>query len=747
MIQQYYKDYQGQGITVIPIEWDSAKMQPVSHRKWSDTSTLSINASHNGIMIKCEGSLAALDFDIKNTPNKELFNQFKAIITHQRPEIYDKLYIESTRTSGYHLWLRYGKLQKKLSLAESEVGSEVIALYACGPLVYTYPTPGYNEYSGSMQDIETLSDDEFEYLISLSQHFNEYKPAFNPTNQAVSYPQGLEQYCLDFDHRLTDENWAEILEQSGLVCLTNYRYNSNDKFTAFKRVGSSSDAISAKVYYYNKKVMIFTASLHEYPNWHNRHDYPVWALTPCFMLFYQLGRDWQKVVERMQLIADSSGFELTQPVTYQGDYPVHVFPDSIRRSILEVSKARSLSVEFLATSGLWTVSSLAGTHYRSDFNGDGKNILFCLLIAPVSVGKTPAYKAMCENPLRKIQENADKNFTDKIIKHENDKADAMNGKKKFIDKRPNRYIPFAVDGTTEGYVALSMDQPNGIGVYHDEAETIFNAGSFKGTNDSISFFTQAFGGGRYTQIRADREKERIVPNLNINLMMGTQPSRLSSIFTSDRLASGFASRFLMVKCDYMQLNTEVDPFTKGKEMCEEWIELLNHLYISGEAYNRRDMDKVNITMSDEAKQIYRQYYKLNLEQANERITAKSEHIGTEAKMSTYFPRLVQILAIIHNPATPVITEQTIHDAYDLYRYYSKTTVDIVSGLTAEATTGLPEALELIYQALPNGVFNLEQAKDACKKINVSERKFQSSMRIKEFNVQFRKLSHGTYEKI
>jgi len=746
MINQYYQDYQSQGITVIPIEWDTNKMQPVSHRKWSDTSILSINSSHNGIMIKCEGNLAALDFDIKNTPNKELFNQFKAIILNQRPEIYDKLYIESTRTNGYHLWLRYGKLQKKLSLAESDLGSEVIALYACGPLVYTYPTPGYNEYSGSMADIEVLSDDEFEYLISLSQHFNEYKPSFNPANQAVSYPAGFEQYCLDFDTRVTDDNWAEILEQSGLVCLNNYRYNNNDKFTAFKRVGSTSDAISAKVYYYNKKVMIFTASLHEYPNWHNRHDYPVWCLTPCFVLYYQLGRDWQKVFESMQLIADSSGFELTQPATYQGDFPIHVFPAAIRNSMIEVSKARSLAVEFLATAGLWTVSSLSGTHYLSDFNGDGKNILFCLLIAPVSVGKTPAYKAMCENPLRKIQENADKKFTEKIIQHESDKADAMTGKKKFIDKRPTRFIPFAVDGTTEGYVALSMDQPNGIGVYHDEAETIFNAGSFKGTNDSISFFTQAFSGGRYTQIRADREKERIVPNLNINLMMGTQPSRLSSIFTSDRLASGFASRFLMVKCDYMQLNTETDPFAKSKEMCQDWIDLLNCLYNSGEGYNRRDMDKINITMTDEAKQIYRQYYKFNLEQANERISAKSEHIGTEAKMSSYFPRLVQILAIIHNPGSPVISEQTIHDAYDLYRYYSKTTVDIVSTLTAEATTGLPAPLELLYQALPDAEFTKKEAAAICLKLNLPARKFESAIRQKQFSQQFKMNSYGKYIK-
>ena len=151
-------------------------------------------------------------------------------------------------------------------------------------------------------------------------------------------------------------------------------------------------------------------------------------------------------------------------------------------------------------------------------------------------------------------------------------------------------------------------------------------------------------------------------------------------------------------------------------------------------------------MTDEAKQQYRTYYKLNLEQANERITAKSEHIGTEAKMSTYFPRLVQILAIMHNPDTPVITEQTVHDAYDLYRYYSRTTVEIVSTLTAEATTGLPAPLELLYQALPDIEFTKKEAAAICLKLNLPARKFEISIRQKQFSSQFKLIGHGKYVK-
>ena len=97
-------------------------------------------------------------------------------------------------------------------------------------------------------------------------------------------------------------------------------------------------------------------------------------------------------------------------------------------------------------------------------------------------------------------------------------------------------------------------------------------------NDSMSFFTQCFSGGRLTQIRAKRENERVVPNININILMGTQPSRLLNVFTKDALASGFTSRFLMVESDYMKLNTEVDPFSKNKEMSQDWTNIVQYLY-------------------------------------------------------------------------------------------------------------------------------------------------------------------------
>jgi hypothetical protein len=526
------------------------------------------------------------------------------------------------------------------------------------------------------------------------------------------------------------------LNDIGLEPLQNFRYNKKDSFAAYKRKESTSNAISAKVYFKSKRVLLFTASMHDFPNWHNKEQYPIWALPPSFVLYYKFGRDWDAVLKYIGC---------SKPLAI--DFPFEIFPEKIKQSIFDVAKERSLNPLFLATAGLWTISSLAGTCYTSAFGNDGKNILFCMLIAPVSVGKTPAYKAMCESPLKQLQEIEDEKFKTDVANWNAEKMQALNDKKQFTKPKPKRFIPFAVDGTTEGYIGLCQDQSAGIGVYHDEAETILNAGSFKSNNDSISFFTQAFGGGRYTQIRADRDKERVVQDLNINLLMGTQPSRMKNIFTEDRIANGFASRFLMVESEYLQLNEDADPFTSSRQICNEWVNLIHDLYNVNKTYCENEATPLHIEITEAAKQLYRKYYKQNLQSANQRIADNIEGhiIGTQAKMSTYIPRLTQLIAIINQPLQPIVTEEVVELGQRLFKFYSNSTISIISKIFMEADTGLPNELELLYNALPD-TFTNKQAEETCIKLNLPSRKYQIALRRKDFGKLFRKVKHGEYQK-
>ena len=429
-------------------------------------------------------------------------------------------------------------------------------------------------------------------------------------------------------------------------------------------------------------------------------------------------------------------------------YPFDIFPTKIRESIFDVSRELSLNPIFLATAGLWTASSLAGNAYVSEFGSSAKNILFCLMIAPVSVGKTPAFKSMCEQPLSDTLQREDQEYKNKLAEWNDERMAALSSKSQFTKAKPRRFHPFAVDGTTEGYIALCQDQPNGMGVYHDEAESILNAGAHKSNNDSISFFTQAFSGGRYTQIRADRDKERVVQNLNINLLMGTQPSRLTNIFTMDKIESGFASRFLMVQSDYIQLNVNADPFTQQRQMCAEWSNLILALYDINKTYSNDDVNPIKIQITDSAKELYRKYFQGSLMAANDRINNRIEDYikGAEAKMSAYFPRLTQIIAIINNPINPIIDENTIELGWQLYRYHAQSTVNILKNLHKTVETGLPLELDNLYNSLPFE-FTYADAEQICKKINLPDKKFRTALRRKDFKILFTKTDHGKYKKV
>jgi len=354
---------------------------------------------------------------------------------------------------------------------------------------------------------------------------------------------------------------------------------------------------------------------------------------------------------------------------------------------------------------------------------------------------------MCQNPMKAILDESDSDHDHAVKKWEERKSKAMKDKEHFFELKPRRIIPFLKDGTIEGYISLCVDQPNGIGIYIDEAEDIMNAGAYKSNNNSISFLTQAFNGGRYVQSRANRDNERVVKNMNINLLMGTQTERLHNIFPKDKIYSGFASRFLMCESDYKLLNIESDPFSSRREIHSDWVNILGKLYDHARRYNTGEAQPIKIHITDEAVELYRSNHKVQLTEANERISNRLEGfiLGTHAKMSNYVARLTQVVAILQNPMEPIITKDIVILANRLYKYYSETTLRMIGKLFENAETGLSTELNNLYMALPDE-FSKKDAVETCKRINLPPRRFETSIRNKEFGSLFNRLGHGKYSK-
>lgn len=71
--------------------------------------------------------------------------------------------------------------------------------------------------------------------------------------------------------------------------------------------------------------------------------------------------------------------------------------------------------------------------------------------------------------------------------------------------------------------------------------------------------------------------------------------------------------------------------------------------------------------------------------------------------------------------------------------------EINAKLNGEIETGLPQDLELLYQTLPDE-FTRAEAAATCVRINLKERRFDISIRRKDFGKLFQKTGQGKYKK-
>ena len=184
MEQSHLVDLLNLGLKPIPMIWNAETKTASSHCIAHSTVTkdnydiTNFNAfiynlkEANGIGIKLFAPFGCFDFDLKNTNDKEIFSKWLHAVKFLDDDILSKVCIETTRNGGYHVYVKYNKLTSKKSLAKEVNGEEVIALYTGGALSYCDPTPGYKMYHNEWQDLEELTDDQFDILVSSAVSFN-----------------------------------------------------------------------------------------------------------------------------------------------------------------------------------------------------------------------------------------------------------------------------------------------------------------------------------------------------------------------------------------------------------------------------------------------------------------------------------------------------------------------------------------------------------------------------------------------
>ena len=270
---------------------------------------------------KANPTLICLDIDEKNAPGVGLFDKLKYLADDI---ILRKLYIEHTRSAGYHLFFLCDTLPPKKALASSPTGAEWIACRSAAHNCITFcaPTKGYTELQGCMTELSTLSYDEMMQLCDAASQLNQYDGytanAVQKKDSVLSVarpPADLMPHFRVFDQSVDTEWMQEYLHDlnwktDGLI----KRKNVNGElweFVRYWRPGKDlREPYSANLWLNKKRLSVFTAST-ELPAFDSGESF---SHGPIALLYYTNNRDWKATYTKMHEICQAKAITLPQSI-------------------------------------------------------------------------------------------------------------------------------------------------------------------------------------------------------------------------------------------------------------------------------------------------------------------------------------------------------------------------------------------------------------------------------------------------
>jgi hypothetical protein len=734
---QDFLDLLNLGLKPIPLIWNTETKAVISHciahseitneNYTVDTykNTVKSLTSVNGIAIKLFSPFGCIDFDLKNTSDKKIFDKWLQSVSFLDEDILSKICIERTRNAGYHVYIKYSKLSNKISLARETQGEEVIAIYTGGTLSYCDPTPGYDMYHNEFQDLEELTNDQYDILVSCALLYDKYvnKDGEESGKILAEYPLVHENVCLQFDEKITDEAFEHLLNEIDLYPVLDYKYHKKDHFLAYLRKGSKA-RLSAKVYLKSKKLLIFSASITGFPHWADRKDKDdhSWVITPSRLIYYKNDKDWTLAIEEIMLIADSTGLEITEskPAVVEQEsttvnnklrFPIEDLPIEFQ----DVSSYHPFPKEMMASAFLSTVSILIGNSCVFEANPGFKikPILFLAIVASPGSSKSPASKISLSF-LNELDERYFDNYQSKM-KIYKEEYSLFKNQKKGDPAIPEPQEPKLrqiqiLDATIETTINILSTNDHGCLNNSDELSGFLKRMTRYGDSDEVQKWLQLFDALPVRVQRISREIDAVKdPFCGI---FGTiQPGVLAALSAGDNRHNGFFHRFLFTYPD-PEPKPDFDSYTIPEEVTANFKRMLQ------EIYDRKD-NRVTYRFTDEALTIYKDWFR----QKNTKYNASdSDDIkGIISKYQTYCLKFALIMEVIHNRdrVELKISEISMERAIRLTEYFLANINKALKILAPESPVDkLSGKSLLLYKALES-VFTAPKAIEAAAVLKIT----------------------------
>lgn len=431
-------------------------------------------------------------------------------------------------------------------------------------------------------------------------------------------------------------------------------------------------------------------------------------------------------------------------------FPLHIYPPHIQTSFAQLAQQYSIPLDYLGVTGLFVIGALAGNMYRGIMLEEIKPIIYACVVGPSGVGKSPAYKHLCDYIIAPLQAQTMHNYKAELKSYKEREAAARFAKEPFTEEPPIKKLRTITDATLEAITMHAVTSPAGFGVVYDEGERFFSgANAYKRDTSSVGFWNEMWNGRGYNIVRVDSEKDRHIDSAAISVIIGMQRERLLKFFNEDTIASGLLNRFLICESDYIFINENNDPFAYGAQVHPYWQELVTRLYHKGVQYVPGTEHKVYF--QPEAQQRMREVLRGLTVQSNADIKEAKEGkelqllIAYASKLHAYVPRLAVILAIMDNTEQPQITVEHVNNALRLHQYFKETARRMLLNISGVAESGLNEKQLQFFQELPLE-FTTSDAISISARMGLSRNWFSMQMSRNLFKGFITKTGRGNYEK-
>lgn len=705
----------------------------------------------NGIALKLHPPFFMLDFDLKNTDDKSIYNEWFRIVEATNSDVLKKICIEKTRSGGYHVYSKYPGVSHKKMLAASEKGSEVISIYTGGLLSFCSPTAGYSLFHNEFTDIEELTSEEFDMIVSAAMHFNKYKPKEGDyvPGEIISYPVEYESTAMLFDNNCTDDMFEQLLNGIDLFPIKDTR-NKKEKhghtYYLYLRKGSVA-SFSAKVRFDKKRLFIFSASMTSFPNFHTKIDDndKSWRLTPTRIIFYSNGKDWDKTLHIIKDLCKQNNIDLPQqkPITNQPiqhedrlKFPIDIFPEVVQQYIT----AQSIQHEYLCGAVLAAVStSIGNTAVFYPMPGyKVKPVLYLAIVAPPGASKSPAINKAFQ-PLEQIDQKLFENYEKDMIAYKEAMA-IYEANKKQGEKPEPPYFPQTLikDSTIEMVAKILTYNKMGCCLLADELVGFLNRMNQYKAGDEIQKWLELWSGEPVLIQRITREANKITDPF-CGICGGIQPGVLEAMSREENQHNGFYHRFLFIYPEPQPKNNWELVFVPGT-VREGFFNMFDDLT------SFRDKEQAIYTMTDKANDLYKQWFDFKNKYYNR--AANDNVKGIIAKYQNYCLRFALIIQIMQDTKVRDfrINHIAMEGAIRLTEYFLGNMNKAIKILAPETPADkLQGNWDKLFKDLPSN-FTTKTIVTMAGNLGIKESNCKVFL-LRQEGKLFRKLERGEYEKL